>query len=322
MKKNDLRGIDGKKIRRQYFNAPLIFLFSIMLGVPYAITLFSLTIGNHGQYELSSTFGTSILVCAVFSLPFLILRVLNKHFFGRIICVLNEEGIHHPKGMLKWDAIEKIEYAIDAKPRYKSDPAKTFRLVAYYAQGTKHLVLEKFPISLLSRIKKFRKDIDIRIQGTTSLLPPILAVAAIIILCPIYVALLINAPGASTAQIIVFMAIWLLLGMIRTPIFDTFVVEYRFWSKILPRKWLSNIVLACYYPLFFVAFLILFHIPNWFTVVILGIFVGIVQPPIPSRHGSGRLRRLHSYEQLYDIYINNADVWGNKIKQCKSKSGK
>lgn len=128
MKKNDLRGIDGKKIRRQYFNAPLIFLFSIMLGVPYAITLFSLTIGNHGQYELSSTFGTSILVCAVFSLPFLILRVLNKHFFGRIICVLNEEGIHHPKGMLKWDAIEKIEYAIDAKPRYKSDPAKTFLL--------------------------------------------------------------------------------------------------------------------------------------------------------------------------------------------------
>lgn len=322
MEKNDLRGIDGKKIRRQYFNAPLIFLLSLMLGIPYTITLLSLTIGNHEQYELSSTFGTSVLVCAIFSLPFLILRVLNKHSFGRIICVLNEEGIHHPKGMLKWEAVEKIEYAIDSKPRYKSDPAKTFRLVAYYAQGSKHLVLEKFPISLLSRIKKFRKDIDIRIQGAASLLSTISVVAAIIIMCPLYVALLVNAPGASTSQTIVFIALWLGLGIIRIPVFDTFSIEYRFWNKILPRKWLSFIVLACYYPLFFVALLVLFHFPNWFVVVALGICVGIVQPPIPSRHGSGRFRRFHSYEQLYDIYINNSDAWENKIEQRKSKSRK
>lgn len=171
MEKNKLKSIDGKKIRRQYFNVPLIFLFSLMLGIPYFITVFSLAVGNHEQYELSSTFETSVLVCVIFSLPFLILRVLNKLFFGRIVCVFNEEGIHHPKGMLKWKAVEKIEYAIDSKPRYKSDPAKAFRLIVYYAQGTKHLVLEKFPISLLSRIKKHRKDIDIRIKGVGSLLP-------------------------------------------------------------------------------------------------------------------------------------------------------
>lgn len=322
MEKNALKRINGKKIRRQYFNAPLIFLFSLMLAIPYAITVISLAVGKYEQYELSSTFGTSILVCVVFFSPFLILRVLNKHFFGKIICVLNEEGIHHPKGMLKWEAIEKIEYAIDSKPRYKSDPAKAFRLVAYYAQGTKHIVLEKFPISLLSRIKKFRKDIDIRIEGVTSLLPTILAIAAIIILCPLYVALFVNAPGASTSQTIVFIAIWLVLGIIRIPVFDTFAVEYRIWSKILPRKWLSYIVLACYYSLFFVALLVLFHFPNWFVVVALGICVGIVQPPIPSRHGSAKFRRLPSYEQLYDIYINKADLWESKIEQRKSKRGK
>ncbi len=322
MKKNELKGIDGKKIRRQYFNAPLAFLFSLMLGIPYAITVISLALGKYEQYELSSTFGASVLVLVVFSLPFLILQVLNKHFFGRIICVLNEEGIHHPKGMLKWEAIEKIEYAIDSKPRYKSDPASVFRLVVYYAQGTKHIVLEKFPISLLSRIKKYRKDIDIRIEGVTSLLPSILAIAAIIILCPLYVALLVNAPGASTSQTIVFMAIWIILGTVRIPVFNAFSIEYRFWSKILPKKWLSHIVLACYYPLFFVAFLVLFYFPNWFTVVTLGICVGIVQPPIPSRHGGARFRRILSYEQLFDIYIKRADVWENKIKQRKNKSGK
>ena len=66
MKKNELKGIDGKKIRRQYFNVPLIFLFFLMLGIPYAITVISLALGKYEQYELSSTFGISVLVCAFF----------------------------------------------------------------------------------------------------------------------------------------------------------------------------------------------------------------------------------------------------------------
>ena len=322
MKKNELRGIEGKKIRRQYFNAPLIFLFSLMIAFPYSITVLSLAMGKYEQYKFSSTLESSVLICGILSLPFLILRVLNKHFFGKIICVLNEEGIHHPKGMLKWDAVEKIEYAIDSKPRYKSDPSRAVRAIVYYAQGTKHLVLEKVPISLLSHIKKYRKDIDTRIEGITSLLPTILGISAIIIICPLYIVLLKNAPGASTSQTIVFMAIWLALGIVRIPVFDAFSIEYRFWSKILPRKWLSYIVLACYYPLFFVALLVLFHFPNWFVVVALGICVGIIQPPVPSRHGSARFRSILSYEQLYDIYINKSDFWESKIEQRKNSSRK
>ena len=322
MKKNELKDIDGKKIRRQYFNAPLIFLFSFMIAIPYLITVFSLAMGKYEQYALPSTLKSTVLVCGVLSLPFWILRALNKRFFGKIICVLNEEGIHHPKGMLKWDAIEKIEYALDTKPRYKSDPSSAFRAIVYYAQGTKHLVLEKAPISILSRIKKYRKDVDARIEGGASFLPTVLILSAIVIICPLYILSLKNAPGVTTSQIIVFMAIWLVLGIARIPVFDAFLVEYRFWSKILRKKWLSYIVLACYYPLFFVALLVLFHFPNWFVVVVLGMCVGIIQPPIPSRYGSARLRRILSYEQLYDIYINKADSWESQIKQRKNNGRK
>jgi len=322
MKKNELKDIDGKKIRRQYFNAPLIFLLSFMIAIPYSITVFSLAMGKYEQYALPSTLKSTVLVCGILSLPFWILRALNKRFFGKIICVLNEEGIHHPKGMLKWDAIEKIEYALDAKPRYKSDPSSAFRAIVYYAQGTKHLVLEKAPISILSRIKKYRKDVDARIEGGASFLPTVLILSAIVIICPLYILSLKNAPGATTSQVIVFMAIWLVLGIARIPVFDAFLVEYRFWSKILHRKWLSYIVLACYYPLFFVALLVLFHFPNWFVVVVLGLCVGIIQPPVPSRYGSARLRRILSYEQLYDIYINKADFWESQIKQRKNNGRK
>ena len=322
MKKNELRDVDGKKIRRQYFNAPLIFLFSFMIAIPYLITVFSLAMGKYEQYALPSTLKSTVLVCGILSLPFWMLRALNKRFFGKIICVLNEEGIHHPKGMLKWEAIEKIEYAFDAKPRYKSDPSKAFRAIVYYAQGTKHLVLEKVPISILSRIKKYRKDVDARIEGIASLIPTVLIISAIVIICPLYILSFENAPGATTSQIIVFMAVLLVLGIVRILLFDAFSIEYRFWSKILRKKWLSYIVLACYYPLFFVAFLVLFHFPNWFSVIALGICVGIIQPPLPSRYGSARFHRILSYEQLYDIYINKADFWESQIKQRKNSSRK
>ena len=224
--------------------------------------------------------------------------------------------------MLRWEAIEIIVYAFDSKPRYKSDPARAFRAIVYYAQGTKHLVLEKVPASLLSRIKKYRKDVDARIEGITSLLPTILVISAIIIICPLYIISFKNATGVTTSQIIVFIIIWLVLGIVRIPVFDAFSIEYQFWSKILRRKWLSYVVLAFYYPLFFVAFLVLFHFPNWFVVIALGICVGIIQPPRPSRHGSTRFRRILSYEQLYDIYMNKADYWESKIEQRKNSRRK
>ena len=162
----------------------------------------------------------------------------------------------------------------------------------------------------------------VRDRMRCSLFPAILVITASIAICPHYIALLINAPGASNVQITVFAAIWIILGIIRIPVFDAFSIEYRFWSKILPKKWLFYIVRACYYPLFYVAFLVLVYFPNWFTVAALGICVGIVQPPLFSRYERVRSRKILSYEQLFDIYIKRANFWENKIKQRKNKSGK
>lgn len=192
--KNNLKYVDGKRIRRQYFNIPLIILYSLMLAIPYAIFTISLCIGKFDPSIWPSTLWTSIWICFCFSLPMLILRTLNKHFFGRIICVLNEEGIYHPKGMLRWETIEKIGYAIDSKPRYKSDSAKAFRAIIY-TQGGKHVVLNNSSLYILSRAKKYSKELDVKISGASSLIPVMLIITAIIFLCPFYVVLLRNSPG-------------------------------------------------------------------------------------------------------------------------------
>ena len=302
MKDNTLKHIDGKKIRRQYFNIPLIILYSLMLAIPYAIFTISLCIGKFDSSTWQSTLLTSIWVCFCFSLPLLILRTLNKHFFGRIICVLTEDGIHYPKGTIRWETLEKIEYAIDTKPRYKNDLPKAFRTIIY-TKGGKHIVLADTPLYTVSHIKKYRKDQDAKISGATSLLPIVSLIAFIILVCPFYVVLLRNAPGVSSTQFIVFAVIGIVVGIIRTPIFNTYAIQYLFWRRILPKKWLSYIILGFYYSSFFIVLLVLYYFPNWIVVSLLGIYLGIVQPPIPSKHGSSRYNRFLSYEQLCEIYI-------------------
>ena len=319
VEENKLKYIDGKKIRRQYFNIPLIILYSLALAIPYAILTISWCIGKSDSYASPSTLWTSIWVCFVFSLPLLILRILNKHYFGRIICVLNEEGIHYSnKGKLCWDTIEKIEYVIDSKPRYKNDTGKAFRVIVY-TQGGKYIVLANAPLYIVSRIKKYRKELDLKILGATSLLPVTLVMAAILILCPFYVVLLRNAPGTPLSHFVVLVIIWFLLSIIRTPIFDIYNIRYRFWCKILPKKWLSYIILGFYYSSFFIALLVLSYVPNWFVVSLLGVYLGVVQPPIPSKYGSSRYRFIPSYDQLYEIYITKADFWKERIERSKAK---
>jgi len=318
MEEKSLKGIKGTKIRRQYFNYPIIILCSIMLAVPYCIFVFSRLVGKSDTYDFPSTLWTSVLVCFGFSLPLILLRALNKRFFGRIICVLTEEGIYYPKGMVRWETIENLEYALDAKPRYKSDITKAYRAIIH-TRGGKHVVLTSAPFRLIFKAKKYNKKLSIKISGATSPLYSILILTAIIAAIPLYIVLLTKsqAPTPSPAKLITIAALGLTLGILRNHLFDVYSVHYRFWRKILPKKILSKLLLGFYYPSFFIVLLILFYFPNWVVVSLIGIYMGIVQPPVPSRHGN-HLRNFPSYDRLCEIYIDKADFWEKQIEKQKS----
>ena len=318
---NNLKSIKGKKIRRQYFNFPLIILYSAALVIPYAIFTISLCMGKFDSSQWPSTLWTSVWVCFVFSLPFLVLRELNKHLFGRILCVLTEEGIHYPKGKLLWGTIEKVEYAIDTKPRYKTDRPRSFRTIIY-TKGGKHIALTDTPLHIVSQMKKRCSGLDIKISGASSLLPATLIMAVIFAVLPFYTVLLRNAPGAFGSHIIVMLVVGIISGILRTYVFDTYAIPYRFWRRILPKKWLSYIILGVYYSSFFIVILILFYFSNWVVASLLGIYLGVVRPPMPSRYGSSRHRRILSYEQLCELYIAKADYWEKKIEKCKENRTK
>lgn len=88
MKKNHLREIDGDKIRCQYFTWPILILLFCMILVPYCLFLFYLGEEEFNLLKWLSDLFVSVEVCLVFAIPFIILSVLNRRFFGKIICVI------------------------------------------------------------------------------------------------------------------------------------------------------------------------------------------------------------------------------------------
>lgn len=170
MKKDPLREIDGKKIRRQYFN---IFIFveiimSLFLVTP--ILVINTLWGDSGTKlnSWSEMFTDIIAVAIVLMLPFMLISFFNRFLFGKIVCVLNDKGVYYLKGaskrVAKWDDIHCIEYGIRMWPFFV-----TFDHPWCYA----HIIGEDLdvnishtPFMLLKKTKKHNKKIKLEFEKT------------------------------------------------------------------------------------------------------------------------------------------------------------
>ena len=113
MAENNLKHIEGEKIRRQYFTGPIVLLASLALFIPYAMLVFTVALD---KFELSTWLSDtwiSVWLCLVFSAPFVILSIFNRRFFGRVICVVSEKGICWEDRSVGWNEIDKIENEIN-----------------------------------------------------------------------------------------------------------------------------------------------------------------------------------------------------------------
>lgn len=158
MEKHHLREIVGDKIRWQYFTWPLLILLFCMIFVPYCTFVFSLSMAEFSLSKWFSDLLISVEVCFGFSIPFIILSFLNRRYFGRIICVVNEDGIHYQDGTVKWEDITKIEYEIEL-------PGGTVRKEHLFCHAVVHTKKENItlihaPRYVLSTVKKYRPSMD------------------------------------------------------------------------------------------------------------------------------------------------------------------
>jgi hypothetical protein len=123
------------------------------------------------NFNLSNWFSdlfVSVEVCLILAVPFIILSVLNRRYFGKIICVINEDGIHYKDGLIKWDDIVKIEYEIELP----GGVVKKENLFCHSVIHTKKqkITLIHTPIFFISKVKKYRPSIDAGISKNSKLM--------------------------------------------------------------------------------------------------------------------------------------------------------
>ena len=163
MKPNPLKNIDGVRIRRQYFNGPIYVLFSIWVLIIVIFAIISFSDGNFSFYKWLDVICESAFTIAIFIIPWIILSVLNRFFFGKIVCVLSEEGIHHEGGLIKWNNISRIEYNIPTLNRYP------LRLIAAHIDvvcKNETIKITSVPLYMFSVVKKSHPDIKTKMDKT------------------------------------------------------------------------------------------------------------------------------------------------------------
>ena len=108
------KDIDGKKIREQYFDSLNIGL--CIFAICYTIfCLFDIE-------NFKNNFLNILIVFTCFS-PFILLAILNRLVFGKILCVLTEEKLYYfsaetrinsrhnkTNGYLEYNEIKNVEY--------------------------------------------------------------------------------------------------------------------------------------------------------------------------------------------------------------------
>lgn len=108
------KDIDGKKIREQYFDGILIGVSVIAI----CYTIFSFF--NVENYK--SNFINIVIVVTCFS-PFILLAILNRFAFGKILCVLAKNKLYYfnaetrinsrhnkTNGCMEYNEIKNVEY--------------------------------------------------------------------------------------------------------------------------------------------------------------------------------------------------------------------
>lgn len=115
-----LKDINGVKLRRQYFNLPIYLLSP---AIPISILGMTMILIKHNELSFNYWLTLSLegvgIVFALLS-PFIILSLLNRFIFGKIVSVINNEGIYFENNFIPWNEIDKISYIPNIPSKYQS----------------------------------------------------------------------------------------------------------------------------------------------------------------------------------------------------------
>ncbi len=160
-REDELKDSDGEKIRWQYFNG-YIYIMSACFPMPLIAVILSDLKGN--GVDFAGLIEGVVSVLSVFIAPAIVLSLLNRFFFGRIVGVIREDGLLLENDFIEWKKINKITF----KPRMSSKHHVAYTH-ATVSVGPGQMTIRSidimhFPAYALRRIKNHNPEIKIEVE--------------------------------------------------------------------------------------------------------------------------------------------------------------
>ncbi len=175
MKNNPLKDISGTPIRHQYFNFPIYIVLSTLMVAISLITFVPLLEGDFNSDKWIEEFFSIVFLAAIFIIPCLVLSVFNRFFFGKIVCVLNEEGINYQDGLIQWHDISCIKYNMTHWGKFNFRHASIDVI-----SGETVIRIKSVPIYAISVAKKYYPELKVKMDKMLWILIAILVAVPII----------------------------------------------------------------------------------------------------------------------------------------------
>ena len=146
---------EGRIIRRQYFNGFIAFFLYI-----FVLIIFILAVDHvmetvvHSRPSRNIDMGEIFFPMVVFIFPFLVLSIANRFFFGRRVCLINEEGLYCNEMFVPWHKIQEMTHAV---PEFSDKYA--YAHIIQDDLSYPNLFIPHAPRYLLRAAKKYNCDI-------------------------------------------------------------------------------------------------------------------------------------------------------------------
>jgi hypothetical protein len=164
-----LEQIPGERIRRQYFNIPIYLILSF--STPILIYLFSAAwkYSDSVTEDYLSFLHALIILYLHILIPLVILSVLNRFCFGKVVCVLNKKGIYfydHKVICIPWSSIKEVTYAPNYPDTHRSARSgyNSVKIATMPFKKTVITEIRQVPFYLLGKMKAYCPNVKYRIE--------------------------------------------------------------------------------------------------------------------------------------------------------------
>lgn len=157
----ELKKSNGEKIRWQYFNT---FIYIMLAFSPMPLVMIIITElkeNNLDLAEMIEAIPTVLIIWSVFLVPFVILSLLNRFLFGKIVGVVCDDGLLLENDFISWKQIQKITFNPGISSRFTTNYTYASLLIKSDTKAEYTIDIMHFPMYGLRRIKKYNPKIKI-----------------------------------------------------------------------------------------------------------------------------------------------------------------